>query len=108
MGIENGPVRLSLSVVCLLALASAALAADKTANNTSIAPYGAVTIKEGYPLAKNIDTIESNLELSRASELFLWALLPTEPHWRTEELTEKARNPTESASADRVPEGDAG
>ena len=71
---ENGPVRLSLSVVCLLALASAASATDKTANNTSIAPYGAVTIKEGYPLAKNIDAIKSNLELSRASELFLWAL----------------------------------
>jgi hypothetical protein len=38
MGIENGPVRLSLSVVCLLALASAALAADKTANMPIVNP----------------------------------------------------------------------
>ena len=36
--------------------------------------YGAITVKQGYPLAKDIDTIKSNLQLNRATELFLWAL----------------------------------
>jgi hypothetical protein len=37
-------------------------------------PYGAVILKDGYPLAADIDTIKSNHELSRASELFLWGM----------------------------------
>jgi hypothetical protein len=36
--------------------------------------YGAITVKEGYPLAKDVETIKANLQLNRASELFIWAL----------------------------------
>jgi len=36
--------------------------------------YCAITVKEGYPLAKDIDTIKANLQLNRASELFIWSL----------------------------------
>jgi hypothetical protein len=62
------PVALFLTAFCVLAMASAsAQAADKPV-------YGAITIKQGYPLANDIDTIKSNLQLSRATELFLWAL----------------------------------
>ena len=59
---------LVISAVLLSALCSFAFAAE---NETA---YGAITVKEGYPLAKDIDTIKSNLQLNRASELFLWSL----------------------------------
>jgi hypothetical protein len=62
-------MRLAFSLIIGFVLlgGSAVWAEDKTA-------YGAITVKEGYPLAKDIDTIKSNLQLNRASELFLWAL----------------------------------
>lgn len=43
-------------------------------NTVDKSAYGAVTVKSGYPLAKDRDTIKANLQLNRSSELFLWAL----------------------------------
>ena len=62
-------MKLALAVVtgALLLSAGSVWSADKSV-------YGAITVKQGYPLAKDFDTIKSNLQLNRATELFLWAL----------------------------------
>jgi len=62
-------MKLALAVVtgALLLSAGSVWSADKSV-------YGDITVKQGYPLAKDIDAIKSNLQLSRATELFLWAL----------------------------------
>ena len=54
---------LAIAIVCSFAIGQVQ-AVDKSA-------YGAITVKEGYPLAKDRDTIKANLQLNRASELFL-------------------------------------
>lgn len=74
MRIEKRIIKLSVSIICLLALASVALVAGKSADHTLKTAYGAITLKDGYPLAKDIETIKANLQLNRANELFLWAL----------------------------------
>lgn len=60
-----------------LALSLALLASPVIAQSDGTpaeAAYGAIAIKSGYPLAKDRDTIGDNLQLSRATELFLWSL----------------------------------
>jgi len=47
---------------------------ESSSNASDSSPYGNFTLKDGYPLAKDIDTIKANLQLNRATELFIWSL----------------------------------
>jgi len=58
----------------LIALTSVLLLGAGSGSSSNQSVYGDITLKPGYPLVKDIDTIKGNLQLSRATELFLWSL----------------------------------